>query len=116
MTTGGSILFLRDPATLEVLDRRQITLDGARVGRVNELECVGDHIWANVFQSNDILKIDKTTGRVVARLDASGLVPVGLRGDPDAVLNGIAADPESGSFYLTGKLWPALFETRILPK
>lgn len=112
-TGGGSMLARRDPATLEALEHIQVVADGTPVTRANELECVGDHIYANVYRSEEILKIDKATGRVVARFDASGLVPDGLRGDADAVLNGIAHDPSTGRFYLTGKRWPVMYEVEL---
>lgn len=114
LTSGGSILFRRDPETLEAVGSVQITMDGSPISEVNELECVGEHIYANVFQSTLVVKIDKGTGEVVERFEAAGLVPGPLRGDVEAVLNGIAYDPGSESFYLTGKLWPATFRVRFV--
>ncbi len=115
MTSGGSILFRRDPTSLDVVESIQITLDGSPLSEVNELECVGDHIYGNVYQSNLLVKIEKETGRVVAQYDASRLVPVEIRGLVDAVLNGIAYEPGTDSFYLTGKLWPTMYRVRLLP-
>ncbi len=60
------------------------------------------------------MKFEKATGRVVARFDASALVPAELRGDQDAVLNGIAWDPEGDVFYVTGKLWPVMYRVRLV--
>lgn len=115
MTTGSSILYRRDPETLMETGSVQITRGGASLARVNELECVGEHIYANVYQSTDILQIHKGTGEVVAEFDAASLVPAGVaRGDPDRVLNGIAYDPASESFYLTGKLWPVMYRVRLV--
>lgn len=115
MTSGGSILTRRDPASLEPLDQVQIVRNGVPLWEVNELECVGDFIYANVFQSDDIVQIDKATGEVVAEFAAAGLVPDGLRGSAEAVLNGIARDEESDTFYLTGKLWPVMYRVRLEP-
>jgi len=116
MTTGGSILYRRDPETFELLDTRSITLDGRALREVNELACVGDHIYANVFMSDRIVRIEKSTGVVVEQMDGTMLIPEGGRPSrSDAVLNGIAYNPESGTFYLTGKLWPSLFEVRFVP-
>lgn len=114
-TDGSSILWIRDPGTLEARDQLQVRQDGALLQQVNELECVGDHILANVFQSDEIVRIDKLSGEVVARYDASALVPEIHRGSPEAVLNGIAWDPDTDSYYLTGKLWPVLYRVRLVP-
>lgn len=115
MTTGSSILFVRDPVTLERTGEIQIVRDGRSLREVNELECVGDHVYGNVYRSESIVQIDKATGRVVAEFDASRLVPPGVRDSPDAVLNGIAYDESSDSFYLTGKLWPVMYRVRLVP-
>ena len=80
---------------------------------VNELECVGSHIFANVYQSTVIVQIDAETGNVVAELDAAALVPDHLRGSPDAVMNGIAYDRDSDTFFVTGKLWPVMYRVRL---
>lgn len=112
-TSGGTILFRRS-GDLEILDREQVIMGDEPLSRVNELECVGDHIYANVYQNPTIVKFDKATGRVVARFDASELVPAELQGDQDAVLNGIAWDPEEDVFYITGKLWPVMYRVRLV--
>jgi glutamine cyclotransferase len=117
MTTGGSFLYRRDPETFAVLESMQITQGGSALFQVNELACVGDHVYGNVYLTDRIVRIDKQTGRVVAEVDGSSLVPPGGRPRAvDAVLNGIAYDAASGVFYLTGKLWPAVFEVRFVPE
>ncbi len=114
MTNGGAYLYRRDPETFEVRDLRQVTLGGSPLRQTNELACVGDFIYANVFTTDRIVKIDKATAEVVMEFDGSVLVPEGGRpADPEAVLNGIAWDPETETFYLTGKLWPTIFEVRL---
>ncbi len=114
MSDGSATLTRRDPATFEVLERLQVTRDGFSLREINELECVGDHVWANVYMSNTIVRIDKRTGEVTGELDAQGLFLRSTRpADSGAVLNGIAYDPASGLFYLTGKLWAHIFEVRI---
>ncbi len=113
MTSGGSILYRRDARTFERLEDIQITRLGVPLWQVNELECVGDYVYGNVFQSTTIVQIDKATGRVVAEYDAASLVPPAHRGSPEAVLNGIAQDPASGTFLLTGKLWPVMYRVRL---
>ncbi len=91
-----------------------MVLGGEPVDRLNELECVGSTIWANVWLTDQIVAFDVTDGRVVMVVDASGLpIDRSVLG-PDAVLNGIAHDPESGRFLLTGKRWPWLFEVELV--
>jgi len=118
MTTGGSMLVERDPETFDVRRRVPVTLGDRPLYEVNELACVGDHIYGNVFQSDRIVRIDKATGEVVAEIDATPLNPESGRpvGDPEAVLNGIAWDPDTNTFYLTGKRWPTMFQVRFVPK
>ena len=114
MTNGTSALIRRHPETFEVLEELRVTRDGFSVHNLNELECVEDGLWANQYTTNGILRIDKQTGEVTGRLDVHGLSLVSDRpSDPGAVLNGIAYDPSTRMFYVTGKLWPKLFEISI---
>jgi glutamine cyclotransferase len=115
MTTGGSLLQRRDPTTFEVLERIPLSRAGEPLFQLNELACVGEHIYGNIFQSDRIVRVDKRTGQVVAEIDASVLNPQSRRpmDDPEAVLNGIAWNPERQTFFLTGKRWPTLFEVRF---
>jgi glutaminyl-peptide cyclotransferase len=114
MSDGSDKIRRRDPGTFQVLDEIQVLRDGFSVFQVNELECVGDEIYANVYHSSEILRIDKTSGTVTGVLDAFNLSAATRRGpDPEAVLNGIAHDPSTGRLFLTGKLWPSLYEVEI---
>jgi glutaminyl-peptide cyclotransferase len=114
MTTGGSFLQRRDPATFSLLESVQITLGGNPLFQVNELACVGDHVYGNVYMTDRIVQMEKATGVVVAEVDGSMLEPAGGRPlQSDAVMNGIAHDPDSDLFYLTGKLWSSIFEVRL---
>jgi glutamine cyclotransferase len=114
MSDGSTRLLRRDPESFQVLGELRVTEGGFSVARLNELECVGDRIYANVFMTNRIVGIEKTSGRVVAELDGYALSTASRRApNPEAVLNGIAHDPERDVFFLTGKLWPDLFEVRI---
>ena len=116
MSNGSAILHRRDPVSFEIIESYEVTLDGAPVRNLNELECVGEAVYANVFQTDRIVRIDKATGRVTAEIDGAVLVPsAGRPPGVRAVLNGIAYRPESGTFLLTGKLWPAVFEVRLTP-
>lgn len=105
-----------DPDTLEERERFSVTLDGQPVHGLNELECVGDDIYANIFTTTDIVRIDAETGRVEALIDASS-VPNNASPDPNNVLNGIAHIPGSDDeFYLAGKRWPDLYRVTFEPK
>jgi glutamine cyclotransferase len=115
MSDGSSILEFRDAASLEVIREVTVTKNGRAVPRLNELECVGTDIYANIWRSDEILRIDARTGRVTASIDASGLLTrlESIRAD---VLNGIAYKPDSKTFLITGKLWPHLFEVELVPR
>ena len=114
MTDGSSILFRRDPATFEVLEEIRVTRDGFSAPDLNELECVGEHVYANVYMTNEIVRIDKVTGEITGELDALSLALASNRpSDTGAVFNGIAWDEAAGTFYVTGKLWPTMFEIAI---
>ncbi|MBA2665735.1 MAG: glutaminyl-peptide cyclotransferase [Trueperaceae bacterium] len=115
MSDGSATLTRRDPATFEIRGRLAVTRDGRPVTRLNELACVGDEIYANVWMTTDIVRIPTRHGRVDAVIDASALVPDDprVRADPDAVLNGVAYDPDEDRFFLTGKLWDVLYVVRF---
>ncbi len=113
---GSQYITRRDADTFESLERIEVTYGGRPVIQLNELECVGDDIYANVWQTDFILRIDKHTGEVNALIDASQLLAAEDRPtDGNGVLNGIAYDPENDVFYLTGKLWQSMFEVRFVP-
>jgi glutamine cyclotransferase len=112
MSDGSSKLTFRDPKTFAVTGELNVTIDGAPLRNLNELECVGSLVYANVWQTDTIARIDAGSGRVITRIDASGLLTPSEAARAD-VLNGIAFDAKSGHFFLTGKLWPKLFEVRF---
>lgn len=108
MSDGSSTLTFRDPVTFAETGTAEVTLDGEPVFQINELECAGGQVWANLWQTDQIVRIDPATGEVGAVVDASGLLSADESAGAD-VLNGIAAAAEEGQFYLTGKHWPKLF-------
>ncbi|MGR7919843.1 glutaminyl-peptide cyclotransferase [Zobellella denitrificans] len=115
MSDGSASLQRRDAGDFTLLGRLAVTLDGEPQYRLNELACVGEHVYANIWHDHHILRIHKASGRVDAVIDASALLPLSERpADREAVLNGIAWDPGQGVFYLTGKLWPRLFRVRFV--
>lgn len=117
MSNGSDELTFRDPNSFEETGSVKVTRDGEPVRRLNELECVGDTVYANVFTTDEIVEIDLATGAVRASIDASEAadsLPEGVTDDPDAVLNGIAAVPGTDRFWITGKLWPTIYEVRFV--
>ena len=113
MSDGSSTLTFRDLDSFEVIGTVEVVSSGQPVDRLNELECVGELVYANVWFSDQIVAIAADSGKVVARIDASSLR--GELSDDEGidVLNGIAHDPDRSVFYLTGKRWPEIFEVRI---
>ncbi len=117
MSDGSSTLTRRDPETFAVLGTTEVKLNGQPVTMLNELECVDGYVYANIWQADTIVKIAED-GRVVEEIDASNLLTSAERAQlgPDAVLNGIAYDAETKTFFLTGKLWPKVFAVRFAEK
>ncbi len=113
MSNGSSQLTLRDPQTFEITRTIDVTTDDEPVDRLNELEYIDGEIWANVWQTDRIARIDPATGRVTAWLDLTGLLTEEDRTPSASVLNGIAHDPATDRVFVTGKLWPLLFEIRV---
>lgn len=113
MSNGSSQLQFRDPATFELRRSVPVALADQPVANINELECVDGQVWANIWLTTTIVVIDPSTGAVTATADVADLVPETLRGDSNAVANGIAHDPDTGTFWLTGKLWPVTYEVRF---
>ena len=115
MSDGSSRLTFRDPATFEPVGRVEVLRAGEPVEWINELECVEGLVYANVWQTEEVVIIDPGTGRVVGQIDASSLLDRLGSTDGIDVLNGIAYDSGDRSFYLTGKLWPEIFQVRLTP-
>jgi glutamine cyclotransferase len=117
MSDGSNEIRVLDPKTLDEQRRISVTAEGKPITRLNELEVVDGQIFANVWGTDVIARIDPDSGNVVGWIDCSGLLPPDQRGttDPDAVLNGIAWEPKQHKLYVTGKLWPKLFEIELVP-
>lgn len=113
MSDGSSNLFFRDPVTFEEVRRVPVTYLGAPLTLLNELEYIDDEVWANVYQTNFIVRINPETGVVQGVVDLTGLLDTVDHPDPTDVLNGIAWDAENQRLFVTGKWWPALFEITI---
>lgn len=114
MSDGTADLRFLDPDTLKETGRVTVTIDGKALQNVNELEWVKGEIFANVWQTNWIVRIDPGTGHVVGAINCAGLLQRGdiVPGQTD-VLNGIAYDAKNDRLFVTGKNWPKLFEIRL---
>jgi glutamine cyclotransferase len=113
MSNGSDELTFRDPETFEETGQVTVLLDGDPVPELNELECVDGMVYANVWQTDHIVVIDPATGEVTAVIDAAGLLEGPELTGAD-VLNGIAYDADTDSFWITGKQWPTLFEVTFV--
>lgn len=111
MSDGTPELRFLDPATFKETRRVRVTADGRPVEMLNELEWVEGEVWANIWQSDRIARINPKTGAVTGWIDLAGLLP-NRRGSDD-VLNGIAYDAAKKRLFVTGKLWPKLFEIQL---
>jgi glutamine cyclotransferase len=118
MSNGTAKLVQRDRRTFAPLQTLHVRLEGKPVLYLNDLECDGEHLYANVWQQDYLLRIDKKTGEVTGIIDASQLLSPQekARLRPDEVLNGIAFRPKTGTFFLTGKNWPWIFEVQFIPQ
>jgi glutaminyl-peptide cyclotransferase len=115
LSDGSADLHFLDPATLRELRHVTVRDHGRSIDQLNELEYIHGEIYANVWHTDRIARISPATGDVLGWIDLTGLLPPGSVTDPEAVLNGIAWDPEHNRLYVTGKLWPKLFEIQIVP-
>ena len=121
LTTDGEYLIASDGTSniyymdegLNLVDTITVTIDGETITRVNELEYIDGEIWANVWQTENILVIEPQSGEVKWIIDFSDLYKP-ESDDPDDVLNGIAYNPENGRLYITGKRWGRIFEFELI--
>lgn len=119
MDDGSNHIYFRDPETFNVVKTITVSDNLGPIDSVNELELIDGFLYANIYLSNTIIKIDTTTGRVVGKMDLtgirekSGVAPDSSMPDDGLVLNGIAYDSTKKSLYVTGKDWPALFEIKL---
>ena len=116
LSDGTSQIRFLDPQTFAV--KRTITVSdrGAPIDQLNELEYIKGEIWANVWQTDYIVRIDPATGKIKGWLDLTGLLPASDRFPDTDVLNGIAYDATKDKIYVTGKLWPKIFEIKVVSK
>jgi glutamine cyclotransferase len=117
ISDGSANLYFVDPETFKVKSTIAVTEDGRSVEDINELEFIDGFVFANVYQSDFIIKIDPVSGHVVGKLDMPGIIEKYAPGytpkQYDEVLNGIAYDSASKKLYITGKRWPKMFEITL---
>jgi glutaminyl-peptide cyclotransferase len=116
LSDGTATLRFLDPDTFHEVGRILVKDNGAPVTELNELEFVHGEIFANIWHSDKIARIAPSTGEVLGWIDLSGLLPDSERVDERAVLNGIAWDAAHDRLFVTGKLWPKLFEIQVVPE
>jgi glutamine cyclotransferase len=114
MSDGTATLRFMNPETFEEIDRIDVFDSTGPVVRLNELEYIQGEIYANIWQTDRIARIDPETGRVIGWIDLTGILGQEDRIEPVDVLNGIAYDAENDRLFVTGKLWPRLFEIKLI--
>jgi glutamine cyclotransferase len=116
LSDGTSHIRFLDPGTFKVIRTIDVTEAGQPVERLNELEWIKGEIFSNVWQTDEIVRIDPTTGNVRGVIDLTGLLPPEDRRPDTDVLNGIAYDDAHDRLFVTGKRWPKMFEIRLKPR
>jgi glutaminyl-peptide cyclotransferase len=115
MSDGTANLYFISPTTYEILREVTVRYQGREINNINELEYIDGEVFANIWMTDQIVRIDPNTGNVVGWIDLSGLLADDYRTPDTDVLNGIAFDPETERLFVTGKRWPLLFEIRLIP-
>ena len=116
MSDGTSEITFRNPDNFTVERTITVTLRGQKVLYLNELEYIKGEIWANVYGTDQIVRIDPSNGQVRGVINLKGLLPQQLRKPRTDVLNGIALNPKDGAVYVTGKYWPKLYRITLVEK
>lgn len=113
LSDGSALLQALDPEDLAVREVVEVRDDGTPVTQLNELECVDGQVWANIWHSNDVVRVDPASGDVEQRVDLSELAAQVPTDDPEHVLNGLAYDEADGTFLVTGKEWDRIFRVDL---
>lgn len=115
VSDGSNTLYFYDPVYFSQKNQLEVCDNNGLIHNLNELEYVDGIIWANIYGEKYILKIDAQNGQVIGKLDLTKLFPIGIPDNISHVLNGIAYNSDKNSYYITGKLWPVLYEIEIMP-
>jgi glutamine cyclotransferase len=113
MSDGTNILYFFEPEMFTVVSKIEVYDNEKKVDQLNELEYINGEIWANIWMTDLIARIDPASGKVLAYIDFKGLLPKSDRNDDTDVLNGIAYDSSTNRIFVTGKRWPKLFEIKL---
>jgi glutamine cyclotransferase len=116
LSDGTATLRFLDPKTYREVRHIVVKDHDSPVTELNELEFIHGQIYANIWHTDRIVRISPATGKVLGSIDLSSLLPANERTDPEAVLNGIAWDATHDRLFVTGKLWPKLFEIKVIPE
>jgi glutamine cyclotransferase len=113
LSDGTDVLTFYNPDSFKPTRKVSVKFNGTALRNLNELEYIDGEVWANVWHTDRIVRIDPTSGQVKSYLDLAGLLPEEAKSDPEAVLNGIAYDARAKRIFVGGKLWPYIFEIRL---
>ena len=113
MSNGTNVITFRSPNDFSVRKRLEVHTDKGAVGNLNELELIKGELWANVYGTNNIVRIDTASGAVNSIVSFEGLLPNSLKDRNTDVFNGIAYNEKTGQIFVTGKNWKRLFEVRV---
>ncbi|MCD4832703.1 MAG: glutaminyl-peptide cyclotransferase [Bacteroidales bacterium] len=116
MSDGTQTIHFLDPEYFNEIGKIEVYDHEGPIRNLNELEYVDGIIYANVWQTEEIIAFDPINGKVLKRIDCRKIVPNGFRGERDNVLNGIAYDKKNNRYFITGKRWPSLFEVKFVKK
>ena len=116
MTDGSSTLYFLNPSSLAVTKQLEVYDNHGHVNYLNELEYINGEIYANIYLTDNIVRIDPETGKVLGIVNLTGILKPKDRDNNTEVLNGIAYDSESNRLFVTGKYWSKLFEINLVEK
>jgi len=116
ISNGSDRLRYIDPKTFHVWKELQVRIGGKPLNQLNELEFIEGEIFANIWHTDRIVRINPKNGNVIGIIDLAGIDAKEKRRDSQHVLNGIAYDPKTGEMFVTGKCWPKIYQIRLVPK
>ena len=114
LSDGSNVLYFYEPKMFTVVSKIEVYDNEKKVDQLNELEYIKGEIWANIWMTDLIARIDPASGKVLGYIDFKGLLPKSDRNEDTDVLNGIAYDSSSNRIFVTGKRWPKLFEIKLI--